>query len=95
MNSLRVHDGQVFADGQETPEGRKGVERVNDVMEKLADVVLNEPPPVGFSAVVSFLAVLLTETTDPLSEVKDTSALLEALVRINLTREEAITVYRM
>ena len=96
MNALRVHNGKVFADGpQETPEGRKGRERVNEVMEKLADVVFNEPPKVGFSAVVSFLAVLLTEMTDPLSEVKDTSAVLEALVRINLTREEAIVLYRI
>ena len=96
MKALRVSNGQVFADGpQETPEGRKGRERVNEVMEKLADVVFNEPPAVGFSAVVSFLADLLTDMKEPLSEVSDTSAVLEALVRMNLTREEHVVISRM
>ena len=38
---------------------------------------------------------MLAAMPNPLSEAKDISAALEALVRLNLTREEGIVLYRM
>jgi hypothetical protein len=80
-----VQHGRVILDGsQQTPENEKGKEHVNEVMKRLADVVYDEPESVGFSAVVSFLAVLLADMNEPLTEVVNTSAVLHALVRMNL-----------
>jgi hypothetical protein len=80
---------------QEPEEGQKGRPRVNEVMEKLGDVVFAEPPAVGFSAVVSLLAVLPSEMKDPFSEVVNTSAVLHGLVRMNLANTEVpYIVYR-
>jgi hypothetical protein len=53
-------------------------------MNKLADVVYDEPAAVGLSAVMSYLAVLLSEMNDPFAEVVNTSAVLHALVQMNL-----------
>ena len=64
--------------------GREGKERVKEVVNKLADLVYDEPADVGLSAVVSYLDVLLSETNDPFSEVVNTSAVLHALVQRNL-----------
>jgi hypothetical protein len=73
---------------QDTPEGQEGKERVMELMNKLADVVYPEPESVGSSAVVSYLAVLLADMKDPLTEVVNTSAVLHALVQMNLADPE-------
>ena len=96
MCELKAQYGRVVLDEREkTPEARKRREHVNEVVEQLGDVVFDEPPAVAFPAMVSLLASMLAAMPNPLSEAKDISAALEALVRINLTREEAIVLYRM
>jgi hypothetical protein len=89
MSMWSVQNGRVLLEGcQEPEEGQKGRARVNEVMEKLADVVFAEPPAIRFSAVVSFLAVLLSDMKEPLSEVVNTNAVLHGLVRMNLANAE-------
>jgi hypothetical protein len=96
MHQLKAQDERVVLDERdETPQAQKRREHVNEVVEKLGDVVFDEPPAVAFPAMVSLLAIMLAAKPNALSETKDISAVLEALVRINLTREEAIVLYRM
>ena len=96
MCELKVQrDRVVLEEREETPEAQKRRERVNAVVEQLGDVLFDEPPAVAIPAMVSSLAIMLAAMPNPLSEAKDISAVLEALVRINLTREEAIVLYTM
>jgi hypothetical protein len=85
MSVWNVENCRVsWAERQEPAMGREGKERVKAIMNKLADVVYDEPAAVGLSAVVSYLGVLLAEMNDPFSEVVNTSAVLHALVQMNL-----------
>jgi hypothetical protein len=85
MSVLRVENGRVsWDDDQELVEAQKSNERVKEVMNKLGDIVFEASMAVGLSAVVSFLAVLLSAMNDPVTEVANTSAMLQALVRMNL-----------
>jgi hypothetical protein len=84
-----VQQGRVILDRtQQTPEAQKGKKQVKEVMNRLADVVYPEPPTVGLSAVVSYLGVLLADMKDPLAEVVNISAVLHALVQMNLADPE-------
>ena len=96
MYQLKVQGDRVVLDErEETSEAEKRREHVNEVMEQLGDIVFNEPAAVAFPAMVSSLAIMLAAKPNPLSETKNISAVLEALVRMNLTREEAVVLYRM
>ena len=96
MCELKVQGDRVVLEvREETPQAQKQREHVNEVVEQLGDVVFDEPAAVAIPAMVSLLAIMLAAKPNSLSEMKDISAVLEALVRINLTREEAIVLYRM
>jgi hypothetical protein len=96
MSELRVQDGRVVVgERKETPGDRVARQRVNKTMEQLGDVVFKQPPTVGVSAMVSLLAIMVAVMLNALSEVKNISAVLEELVRMNLSREEALIAYRV
>ena len=96
MCELKVQCGRVVLEEcEKTPEAQKRREHVDAVVEQLGDVVFDEPPAGAFPAMVSLLAIMLAAMPNPLLEAKDIRAVLEALVRINLMREEAIVLYRI
>jgi hypothetical protein len=87
MSVWNVENGRLsWNERQEPAIGREGKERVKAIMNKLAEVVYDEPAAVGLSAVVSYLGVLLSEMNDPFSEVVNTSAVLHSLVQMNLAK---------
>ena len=93
MRILKVGVGEVaFEAGPDSP-AELARQRVNEVMEQLAEIVLAGPPDIGLSAMVSLLACQLLVYPEPLAKTEAVATALRSVVEMNINQEEAVSIY--
>ena len=93
MRILKVGVGEVAFGANPGSPAELSRQRVNEVMEQLADIVFELPPAIALSAVVSLLATQLSVYPEPLAKTEAIGAVLRTLVEMNINREEAVSIY--
>ena len=95
MRILKVGIGEVAVEADANSPVELARQRVNGVTAQLADIVFNEPPAIGLSALVSLLATQLSVHPEPQAKTEAIVTVLRTLVDMNMNREEALSVYIM
>jgi hypothetical protein len=93
MRILKVGLGEVAFGADPGSAAELSRQRVNAVMEQLADIVFEQPPAIALSAMVSLLATQLSVHPEALVKTEAIGAVLGTLVEMNMNREEAVSIY--
>jgi hypothetical protein len=93
MRILKVGIGEFAVEADSNSPMELARQRVNVVTEQLAEIVFNEPPSIGLSAMVSLLATQLSVHPEPQAKTEAIVTVLRTLVEMNMTREEALSIY--